>query len=214
VAVASGDGIAAMFGDLGVQQVVRGGQTLNPSTAELLAAVDAAPSEQVLVLPNNKNIVPVAGQLDALSRKRVVVVPTRSMPEGLASLVVYDPEAPAELNASVMTSAACAVATGEVTTAVRDAASSAGPVSAGEWIGLSTGEGIVSAGSSIVDIATSLLDRLLTPGRELLTVLVGEQAADADTDAIVAWVAAARSGVEVEVHRGDQPLYPYLFGAE
>ena len=95
VAVASGDGLVELFGQLGVQGVVTGGQTLNPSTAELLAAVEAVNAQQVVVLPNNKNIIAVAEQLDALTTKRVVVVPTRSMPEALAALVVYDPIRPA-----------------------------------------------------------------------------------------------------------------------
>jgi dihydroxyacetone kinase-like predicted kinase len=193
---------------------VSGGQTLNPSTAELLAAVESAPSDQVVVLPNNKNIIAVAEQLDALTVKSVVVVPTRSMPEGLAALVVYDPEAPAASNAEQMAAAAEAVATGEVTAAVREAASDAGRVSAGDWIGLVRGDGIVSVGNSVVDVSTNLLDRLITSDRELVTVVVGDDATEADTDEILAWLADARPTVEVEVHEGGQPLYPYLFGVE
>jgi hypothetical protein len=214
VAVASGRGLASLFADLGVQRVVSGGQTLNPSTAELLAAVESAPSDQVVVLPNNKNIIAVAEQLDALTVKSVVVVPTRSMPEGLAALVVYDPEAPAASNAEQMAAAAEAVSTGEVTTAVRDTASDAGRVSAGDWIGLVRGDGIVSVGNSVVDVSMNLLDRLITSDRELVTVVVGDDATEADTDEILAWLADARPTVEVEVLEGGQPLYPYLFGVE
>ena len=119
VAVSSGPGIAALFRDLGVQVVVSGGQTLNPSTAELLAAVERANADHVVLLPGNKNIIPVAEQVDALTAKTVRVVPTRSMPEGLAALMAYDPEVDAPANVLPMRRAAEAVVTGEVTQAVR-----------------------------------------------------------------------------------------------
>ena len=110
VAVSSGPGIAALFGQLGVQVTVSGGQTLNPSTADLLAAVERANAEHVVVLPDNKNIIPVAEQVDALTAKTVRVVPTRSMPEGLAALIAYDPEADAPTNARAMRHASEAIA--------------------------------------------------------------------------------------------------------
>ena len=113
--MASGGGLVELFGQLGVQGVITGGQTLNPSTAELLDAVERVNADQVVVLPNNKNIIPVAEQLDALTNKRVVVVPTTSMPAGLAALVVYDPEDGADANAASMRVAAEGVTTGEVT---------------------------------------------------------------------------------------------------
>ena len=134
-------GIAELFRELGVQAVVMGGQTMNPSTAELLAAVDGVNSDQVVVLPGNANIIPVAEQLDALTAKAVRVVPTRSMPEGLAALVVYDPEAPAEANTSAMRHAAEAIASGEVTQAVRASQTDAGPVAEGDWMGIARGGG-------------------------------------------------------------------------
>jgi dihydroxyacetone kinase-like predicted kinase len=197
-----------------VQGVATGGQTMNPSTAELLDAVDRVNAGEVVVLPNNSNIVPVAQQLDALSERVVRVVPTRSIPEALAALVVYDPEASADENQAAMASAAEAVVAGEVTQAVRDAPTPMGPVRAGDWIGLRRGEGIVSAGATAEEAATALLERLLTPERELLTVITGVQATRAATDAVLAWLTAHRPAVEVEVHEGGQPLYPFLFGAE
>ena len=214
VAVASGDGLVDLFGQLGVQGVVAGGQTVNPSTAELLAAVEAVNAEQVVVLPNNKSIIPVAAQLDALTVRRVVVVPTTSMPEALAALVVYDPEADAEANAQQMAAAATTVVTGEVTQAVRDSASPAGPVTAGDWIGIVRGDGIAAVSGSLEGAAQALLDRLVTPDRELVTVLTGADATTANTEALVAWLVEHRPDVQVEVLRGGQPLYPYLFGVE
>jgi uncharacterized protein len=214
VAVASGDGLVELFGSLGVQGVVTGGQTLNPSTAELLAAVEAVNAEQVVVLPNNKNIIPVAEQLDALTSKRVLVVPTRSMPEALAALVVYDPEADVEANTAEMSEAASSVATGEVTQAVRATNSEVGAIREGDWIGLVRGDGIVAVAESLEAVSVALLSQLVTPGREIVTVVTGTDAIASQTDEIVAWLRDQLPMVEVEVHRGGQPLYPYLFGVE
>ena len=214
VAVASGDGIAELFGQLGVHGVISGGQTLNPSTAELLAAVERMNARQVIILPNNKNIIPVAQQLDALTTKDVRVVPTCSMPEALASLVFYDPEVTAETNARAMTDAAQAVATGEVTQAVRDTKTDAGQVTEGDWIGLVRGDGIVSISGTVVGAAQQLLESLIDDSRELLTLITGADATTADTEQITAWAASHRPDLAVEVHFGGQPLYPYLFGVE
>ena len=214
VAVASGDGLAELFGQLGVHGVIPGGQTLNPSTAELLAAVEHMNARQVVILPNNKNIIPVAQQIDALTTKDVRVVPTCSMPEALAALVSYDPEASAESNARSMSGAAASVATGEVTQAVRDTNTDAGKVTEGDWIGLVRGDGIVSISGTMVGSATQLLDHLIDESRELLTVVTGEGSSSSSTDQIVAWVTENRPEVAVEIHAGGQPLYPYLFGVE
>ena len=214
VAVASGDGLAELFGQLGVHGVVSGGQTLNPSTAELLAAVEHMNARQVVILPNNKNIIPVAQQVDSLTTKDVRVVPTTSMPEALAALVTYDPEASAESNAREMTNAAASMATGEITRAVRDTNSDAGPVTEGDWIGIVRGDGIVAVSGTLVGAATILLDHLIEESRELLTIVTGTDATASHTDQITAWVAEHRPDVAVEVHAGGQPLYPYLFGVE
>jgi DAK2 domain fusion protein YloV len=214
VAVCSGDGLAELFWQLGVQGIVTGGQTMNPSTAELLDAVAHVNADQVVILPNNKNIIPVAEQVDALSSKHVAVVPTRSMPEALAALVLYDPEGSAEANAAAMSDAADSVATGEVTRAVRDTSAEVGRITAGDWIGLVRGDGVVSVSGSLEGAATSLLDQLVTDEREILTIITGADAPRAVTEALQVWANDNRPGLQVEVHAGGQPLYPYLFGVE
>ena len=214
IAICSGDGLKELFGQMGVQGVVTGGQTMNPSTEELLDAVEHMNSQHVVILPNNKNIIPVANQVNALTSKTVHVVPTCSMPEALAALVFYDPESTSELNAAAMSDAAAAVATGEVTQAVRDTNSDAGAVKAGDWIGLVRGDGLVAIGGTMVAASCSLLDKLVTPGRELMTIITGDLATARATEEIVAYIADNFDGVEVEVHAGGQPLYPYLFGVE
>src|SRR4029078_991597 len=167
VAVASGDGLAELFGQLGVQGVVTGGQTLNPSTAELLAAVEAVNADQVVVLPNNKNIIPVAEQLDDLTTKTVRVVPTTSMPAALAALVVYDPEADADGTLEEMTEGVESVATGEITQAVRDTKADIGSITAGDWIGIVRGDGIVAVSGSLDGAACALFEHLITPQTEI-----------------------------------------------
>jgi hypothetical protein len=214
VAVCSGSGLEELFGQLGVQGIVTGGQTLNPSTAELLAAVEAVNAQQVIVLPNNKNIIPVAEQLDALTVKQVRVVPTRSMPEALAALVVYDPEADVDENSSSMESSIEAMVTGEVTQAVRDSSSDVGPVTTGDWIGLVRGDGIVAVSGTLDGAVVALLAQLVDESREIVSVIEGTDATASATAAIEAWLSTERPGVQVERHRGGQPLYPYLFGVE
>jgi uncharacterized protein len=214
VAVCSGEGLVELFSNLGVQGVVTGGQTMNPSTAELLDTVEHVNADQVVILPNNKNIIPVAEQVGALTSKTVVVVPTRSMPEALAALIVYDPEASGAENGVEMTEAAGSVTTGEVTKAVRDANSEIGPIRQGDWIGLVRDDGIVAVAADVEGAATALLDQLVAPGHELVTVITGVDATPSATAAIEGWLADQRADVQVEVHRGGQPLYPYLFGVE
>jgi hypothetical protein len=213
VAVSSGRGLASLLTGLGVRGVVEGGQTLNPSTAELLAAVTAVAADEVVLLPNNSNIIPVARQVDALTTKTVRVVPTRTMPEALAALVVYEPDSDADSNLAAMSAAAEAVRTGEVTQAVRSTSSPVGPIAEGDWIGVVRG-GIATVGTDVVDVTARLVDHLLVDGGELVTLIVGESADPGVTDALLARVAEAHPTVDVEVHEGGQPLYPYLLGVE
>ncbi len=213
VAVASGDGIRRIFRSLGVGGVVAGGQSMNPSTAEVLDAIERAPSREVVVLPNNSNIVPVAEQAAALSDKHVVVVPTRAIQEGFAALLEYDPEAEAEENAARMKDAARRVVTGEVTKAVRASNSLAGPVAAGSWIGLDR-DGIVAVSSDLATATCDLLAHILDPAHELVTLFEGAGANAAATRRVSEWLTANHPGVDFERHVGGQPLYPYLVTVE
>ena len=147
VAVVTGEGVGRIFRSLGVHHLVRGGQSMNPSTAQLLDAVEAVGSDQVVVLPNNKNIRPVAEQVDALTDKTVRVVATGSIVEGFAALLAYDPGAGADVNAAAMAASACRVVPAEVTQAVRDSETDAGPVRTGDWIGLSR-DGVLAVADS------------------------------------------------------------------
>jgi DAK2 domain fusion protein YloV len=213
VAVAVGDGVRRIFHSLGVQRVVTGGQTMNPSTSDLLAAVEACPAERVVILPNNKNIVPVAEQVDAETAKTVRVVPTRGVTEGFAALLAYDPGADVEANAAAMAEAAGNVVAGEVTRAVRDSASDAGTIAAGDWLGISRA-GIEVIDADLASACVALLSKLLTDSHEIVTIIEGEGGSAAVTRRITEWLADQGGRVEAEVHHGGQPLYPYLFGIE
>jgi uncharacterized protein len=213
VAVAAGNGVKRIFYSLGVQGIVAGGQSMNPSTAELLEVVERVPADQVVVLPNNKNIIPVAEQVAAHTAKAVRVVPTRGVAEGFAALMGYDPESPADENAKEMASLAAGVTAGEVTQAVRDSTSEAGPIRAGDFLGLSR-RGIVAVSPTVTEAAFTLLGALVGEGHEIVTLIEGEGATPADTRRISEWLAENHPQVGVEVHHGGQPLYPYLFGIE
>ncbi|MBV8305528.1 MAG: hypothetical protein JOZ04_15050, partial [Acidimicrobiia bacterium] len=213
VAVATGDGIRRIFHSLGVHQIVAGGQSMNPSTAQILEAVQAAPADQIVVLPNNKNIIPVAEQVDALTPKQVRVLRTKGIAEGFAALMEYDPQADVDTNADAMAEAAARIASGEVTRAVRDASSAAGSVSGGDYIAL-TDDGIVAVAPDLGGASTGLLEHLVTDAHEIVTVIEGEGATAADTRRITEWLAEHRPDVSTEVHHGGQPLYPYLISVE
>jgi len=213
VAVATGDGIRRIFHSLGVQGIVTGGQSMNPSTSELIEAVEAVPAEHVVILPNNKNIVPVAEQVDAHTDKTVVVVPTKSITEGFAALLAYDPESEAGVNAEEMAAAAANVIAAEVTQAVRDSVWEGGPIATGDWIGVAR-DGIKAVEHDLASAATALLDALVTDSHEIITIIEGEGATAGTTRHITEWLAEHRPGTSAEVLHGGQPLYPYLFGIE
>lgn len=212
VAVCSGEGIGRILHSLGAH-VVPGGQSMNPSTAELLEAVESLGSAEVVLLPNNTNVTPVALALDVLSDKRVRVVPTRSVVEGFACLLAYDPESSADANVAAMGESARHVISGEVTRAVRDATTGACEVRAGDWLGLAGGE-IVTVSDSPDGAARALLERVITESHGLVTVIEGDGSTPGATRLITEWLHEMHPNVTTEVHHGGQPLYPYLLGIE
>jgi uncharacterized protein len=213
VAVVSGDGIGRIFRSLGVHHQVVGGQTMNPATADLVKAVESVRSDEVVILPNNKNIRPVAEQVDPLTDKTVRVVATGSIVEGFAALLAYDPAAGADTNAAAMAESAARVVPAEVTQAVRDSTTDAGEVREGDYIGISR-DGVVAIADNVVVCTRLLLSRLLEDSHELVTLIEGEGARVADTRRIEEWLSEEHPAVALEVHQGGQPLYPYLLGIE
>jgi len=213
VAVAAGDGIGRILANLGVGRIVAGGQSMNPSTAEILAAVDEMAAKEVIVLPNNKNVVAVAEQAAKAADKPVRVVPTVSVTAAFAAMLGYHADADAETNARAMADAAAHVTTAEVTQAVRDATTPAGPVRAGDWLGV-TAAGIATVAPGAADAACSLLAELLGDDHELVTVVEGDSSSSDGTRQITEWLAEHHPGVAVEVHDGGQPLAAWLLSIE
>jgi DAK2 domain fusion protein YloV len=213
VAVGAGDGVVQLLRSLGAHEVVTGGQSMNPSTAEIVAAIGRVNAGGVIVLPNNKNIVPVALAAAGEVEVPVHVVGTHSVSEGLAALVAYDPEAESDENRGAMQSAAGSVVTGSVTRAVRDATTAAGQVREGDHIGV-TRDGVASIADTVVGASTGLLSTLVDDSHEILTIIAGAEATEADSTAICAWIETEHPDLEVEVHHGGQPLYAYEFGIE
>jgi DAK2 domain fusion protein YloV len=212
VAVAAGSGLAEILRSLGVDEVVSGGQTMNPSTAELLEAIERVPARSVVVLPDNRNIILAANQTVGIAGKPVGVVPTTSVPEAFAALLAADTSASLEVNLAEMTAAAELVTTGEVTTAIKDSKGKAGPNKAGQVIGIVDHE-IEVVGDDVVDVATRLLD-IIADRAETLTLLAGEGLDDATLARITECMRAAHPDLEIEAHRGEQPLYPLIMAVE
>jgi uncharacterized protein len=200
-------GLAESFG----AEVVDGGSTMNPSTSDLLAAIDRANAPEVIVLPNNGNVIMTADQAAANAAKVVRVVPTRSIQAGLAVLVSFDPAMAADENAEAMRAALDGVVTGAVTIASRDVQLNGVAVKAGKWLGLAEGEA-VAGGETFDDAARAVLETLLEEPRGVLTLLTGEEAPA--LEGLIEHVRASYPDVELDVHEGGQPHYPLLVAAE
>jgi DAK2 domain fusion protein YloV len=210
VAVASGAGNRELIESFNAV-VVDGGRTMNPSTADLLAAIEAVSATEVVVLPNSGNVIMSAEQAAANSSKNVRVVPTRSLQAGLAAIVAFDATRDAAANAAEMQEAIAAVATGAVTVASRDVQLNGVPVRKGKWLGLADGEP-VAGGDTFDEVARAVLKRLLAEPRDVLTLLTGEEPPALET--LLADLAAEHPDLELEVHAGGQAHYALLLSAE
>src|SRR5579875_422051 len=218
VAVCAGEGVKRIFRSLGARHFVTGGQSANPSVSELLEALRSAPGEGVVVLPNNPNVIAVAERAVAQSGKKARVVPTGGIAEGFAALLAYDPQADVAANADAMAAAAARVLPGEVAQATRSAGTEAGPVEAGDWLGISRQEVkvVVPAGAGPAAAAIALIGALVerAAGCDIVTIIEGDGATPAATRQVVEWVSENLPGVEAEVHHGGQPVYAYVLSVE
>jgi uncharacterized protein len=215
VAVVAGKGNRRLFEslakDVGPIAIVEGGQTMNPSTADLVAAVQSLDADEAVILPNNSNVLLAAEHAAANADRPVELVAADSIPSGLAAMVAFDGQRTAAENAAEMREAIEAVDTGEVTIASRDVQMNGVSIHKGDWLGLHDGEPI-AGGASFDEVAGAVVDRLLAKPRDLLTLLVGED--EQSLDALLERVSAAHPDVDVDVQRGGQPHYPLLLSAE
>ena len=213
VAVAMGAGVAELFRSIGAHAIIEGGQTMNPSTEDIADAIRLANAETVFVLPNNKNIVMAAKQAAELSEQRVVVIPSKTVPQGLAALLAFNPAQSAEQNERAMTAALSRVKTGQVTFSVRDTTIDGIEIQKGDYMGL-WDDRIIAADKDKLTVTKRLLDALIDEESEIVTILYGEDATEIDVETVVAYLETKHDGVEVEVHNGKQPLYPFIISVE
>ncbi len=213
VAVTAGDGLAAIFRDFGVASVVQGGQSANPSTGELLEALGAVAAKEVLLLPNNPNVVLAARQVATMSERPVSVVPTRNAAEGFAALLALDPAQDAAANVGPMTEAGRAIQTLVVTEAVRDATIGGRKVKRGQTIALDPDDGLIAVHGDREKAVLAAV-AALKPGFELVTVFYGDGADLAETEAMARKIGGVVPGTDIEVRHGGQPFYRYLISAE
>ena len=214
VAVAAGSGQAEILKSLGVDVIVSGGQTMNPSTKDLLDAAGSVNADAVIILPNNSNIIMAANSAAELSETPCAVVPTKSVPQAFSALFAVDVDASLETNVEEMTEAAQAVKTGEVTWATRDSKDAEGnPIAEGDVIGIADGS-IEAVDDSIDGAVLTLLGKMEAEDADTCTILAGEGYSDEDLEALVAKIEEAYDELEVDAQRGEQPLYPIVFSVE
>jgi len=210
VAVVTGRGIRQIFESLGAY-VVDGGRTMNPSTAELLAAVEATGAREAIVLPNDRNVFLTAEHAAEAASRPVSVLPIETLQAGLAAAVAFDPALSREENLAEMAGVAAEVGTGAVTLASRDLETNGLAIRKGQWLGLADGAP-VAGGESFDEVARVVVERLLERPRGILTLLTGEDAQP--VDGLLAEIATAHPDLEIDVRDGGQPSYPLLLGAE
>ena len=214
VAVSLGEGFSSIFTDLGVDHIVEGGQTMNPSIEDILDAIHGVRAKNVIVLPNNSNVILAASQAAELADDvNVIVLPTKNVAMGIGAVIAFNPEAGAEENREEMTAAAEQVKTGQVTFAVRDTVFEDKEIKEGNIIGIHNGR-IETVGESIHDIARDLVGHVVEEGDSLITIYYGQDTAEADAQMLGDEVAEQFPDLDVEVQYGGQPLYYYLISAE
>ena len=214
VAVAAGEGLKAVFTDLAADAVVSGGQTMNPSTEDILAAIQSVPAKTVFVLPNNKNIIMAAEQAQKLADRQVVVLPTRTVPMGITALLNFDPSVNAETNTINMMAAADKVSTGLITYAARDSEYDGKRIRKGEIMALENGK-IVSTSTDITKATYRLARNMCKKDSSFVTIISGCDVSDEDAEKVTEIVKAkCPNHVEVSHIRGGQPVYYYMISVE
>ena len=213
VAVALGEGISAIFSDLGVDKIVDGGQTMNPSTDDLLSAIDSTNAEEIFVLPNNSNIILAAQQAAELTEKKVYVVPTKSVPMGISAAVAFMADASGEENFEAMKEAASNVHTASVTYAIRDTNFDGYDIHEGDVMGLVDNK-LSAVGRSVDAVVEETLSGMVTPDNELITIYYGQDVTEEDAQALADALQKTYGHCDVSVYMGGQPLYYYIISVE
>jgi uncharacterized protein len=213
IAVAAGNGLVDVFGSLGAAGVIPGGQTMNPSTKDILQAVEAAPSENVIILPNNKNIITTAAQVESLTQKKIKVVPSRTIPQGVVALLAFDYEADFSTNADIMEKALSTVKTIEVTRSVRATKINGMNIKKHQPIGLLDDE-LVAVGENDLDVINKIMGKLSLDNAEVITIYYGADTPTPEAEEISAGITSQYPNIQVELIKGNQPHYNYIISVE
>ncbi|SHE27377.1 DAK2 domain-containing protein [Alkalibacter saccharofermentans] len=213
IAVASGEGMKRIFEDLGADEVILGGQTMNPSTQAFIEKIDHINAENIIILPNNSNIILAANQSKQISKKNVVVIPTKTIPQGITALLEFNPELQPQDNQDLMEEAAGEVKTGQVTFAVRDTSFKGRDIKKGDIIGISEGE-IVCVGNNPEEVCDELLKSMIDEYSELISVYYGEDVKKESAEDFISSLESSYDQMDVELHWGGQPLYYYVISVE
>lgn len=213
VTVAMGEGIAELFESIGATKVIEGGQTMNPSTEDIVQAIKDANADTVVILPNNSNIVMAANQAADVAGQHVIVIPTKTVPQGMAALLAFNPALSADENKAAMLGAIGEVKSGQITYAVRDTNIDGIDIKKGDFMGILNGK-IVETASDQLTAAKKLIAGMIDEDSEIVTVIKGEDAPEEEAEELAAYISETYEDVEVEVHDGKQPLYSYILAVE
>ncbi|MBD5516113.1 MAG: DAK2 domain-containing protein [Lachnospiraceae bacterium] len=214
IAVSVGDGINEIFKGLGVDHIIEGGQTMNPSTEDMLNAIDQVNADTIFILPNNKNIILAANQAQSLVKdKKIVVIPTKTVPQGITAVINYVPDLTVEENTKTMTEEIANVATGQVTYAVRDTSIDGKEIRQGDFMGIGD-SGILSVGTAISDVTMNMIDEMMSDEMELISIYYGSEITQEDADSLRERVESKYSSCDIELQYGGQPIYYYIVSAE
>lgn len=214
ISVSAGEGLSEIFSGLGVDVIIEGGQTMNPSTEDILHAIDKVPAKNIFVLPNNKNIILAANQAASLTEdKTIYVIPTKTIPQGITALINYIPEQPAEENAKRMTEELANVKSGQITYAVRDTNIDGKEIKENDYMGIGDA-GILSVGADMEQTLIDMVDQLVTDESGIISLYYGEEVSEEDASALAEKLQEKYADIEVEVNNGGQPVYYYILSVE
>lgn len=213
IAISAGEGIKNLFESLGVSHVISGGQTMNPSTEDILKAIEEVNAKNVLVLPNNKNIFMAANQAKEVANIPVAVIPTRTISQGLTAMLGFNPEGTLKDNEQSMTEMSQEVISGQITNAVRDTSIEGVVIKKDDFLGMVDGKIVISE-PGLKEASIDTLSKMVTEDTEIVTILIGEDGTEELAHELESYLTENFANIEVEIHEGDQPVYPFLFSAE
>ncbi|MCG7338672.1 fatty acid kinase catalytic subunit FakA [Staphylococcus sp. ACRSN] len=213
ITISMGDGISELFKSMGATHVISGGQTMNPSTEDIVKVIEESKCKRAIILPNNKNIMMASEQATNIVDAEAIVVPSKSIPQGIAALFNFDESDSLKDNQDRMNETIGVVSSGAITYAVRDTKIDGIEIKKDEFMGLIEDK-IVTSNSVLIDAVQSLLSAMINDESEIVTMIIGSEANESETDAIVSWIESTFEDIELDTHQGDQPVYPYLFSVE